>query len=588
MQNLTATCLIFLCKGSSFRRLRIAYDTPPPALLPLRQNLRRNCRAMFCMFTAYSIILLAWTALCFPLNLHAKDDVHSPKTTLPAESHRLRLAAPFQDNAVLQRDQPIAIWGLSVPGDSVTVEFFGQSKTTVAQDDSRWLLRLDPLPVLKQPHTLTAKSSKTGESLEVSNVVVGDVWLCSGQSNMLWSLMSTTTGAEEMAGADFPLVRGFTLRAQTAEEPAFDVPRGQWIVARSNTDDALQSPIRHLSGVAYHFAKKMFEETGVPIGFIQPAYGGTIIEAWLSPDALAESPYAKKIKGRWQAALERLPEGVVRYERDLAAWQEKVAAGETPAGREPRDPRGLNTERHRPGALYLGMIAPFVPYGVTGFLWYQGESNAARPGEYADLFPRLLRQFRADFGDHPFYFVQLANFDRVRGDPDGRSWAYLREAQAALLTEPDTGMAVTIDIGEADDVHPRNKAEVGQRLALHALRNGLGRDIPSDGPQFLSATPEEGAIRVHFKNSPELDLRSPDAPKAFEVAGGDGIFHPATAEVQDGNLLVSSEKVPTPIFVRYAWFNNPTAVLFSTTGLPAAPFRNDTQPPGEPQAEPEP
>jgi sialate O-acetylesterase len=223
------------------------------------------------------------------------------------------------------------------------------------------------------------------------------------------------------------------------------------------------------------------------------------------------------------------------------------------------------------------MIAPFIPYGITGFLWYQGESNASRSDEYADLFPRLLRQFRTDFGDHPFYFVQLANFDNVRKDVSGRQWAFLREAQSRLLDQPNTGMAVTIDVGDADDVHPRNKAEVGRRLALQVLRNQHAHKIEADGPRFEFATPENGAMRVNFHDSPQLDLRSPDAPKSFEVAGADGVFQPALATVEGATLLVASEKVPQPRFVRYAWFNNPTAVLFSKKGLPAAPFQSNKQ-----------
>ncbi len=496
-------------------------------------------------------------------------------SAIPEAGTDLELAVPFKDNAVLQRGKPVNVWGRSVAGDEVTVAFAEQSKSAVADEQGNWLLQLDAMDAQTTPGVLAAKSKATGKEIQVRNVVVGDVWLCSGQSNMQWSLMNTTTGAEEMASADYPLIRCFTLSANAAEQPAFEVPRGSWIVAQSKTTEALDSPIRHFSGVAYHFAKKVFEETGVPIGFIQPSFGGTMIEAWLGEAALASSPHSEKIQERWNKLLESIPAKVEEFEKAMAEWEKKIAAGEKPEGRKPQDPRGIATQRHRPAALYNGMIAPFIPYGITGFLWYQGESNAERPEEYADLFPRLLSQFRTDFGNHPFYFVQLANFDKVRADASGRRWAFLREAQSALLSHPNTGMAVTIDVGDPDDVHPQNKAAVGQRLALQALKNLHAKDVVPDGPRFESATPENGAIRVTFKGSPTLDLREAEAPRAFEIAGEDGVFHPARASVDGTALVIRSDKVPTPTTVRYAWFNNPTAVLFGSDGLPAAPFRSD-------------
>jgi len=513
----------------------------------------------------------------FSLMIMYADDANRQSAQEPLE-----LAVPFRDNAVLQRDKPVNVWGRAVPGDRIKVEFGGQEKFAVADEGGNWRLQLDAMSANSTPGRLSAVSGTTGRKLEIGNVVVGDVWFCSGQSNMLWSLRNTTKGAEEMATADYPLVRGFLVRSAVAEEPRFGGVEGGWVLAQSNTADANSSPIRHFSGVAYHFAKEMFKQTGVPVGFIQPSHGGTMIEAWMSREALASSPYHDNIQQRWTKLENTIPSLVARYEEALAEWearQKEGGAATQKNTRAPQDPRGVSIFRHRPSSLFNAMTAPFMPYTISGILWYQGESNAGRSVEYEDLFPRMIKQYREGFGqgDLPFYFVQIANFDRVRND-NGRSWAFLREAQASAVNLPATAMVVTIDIGEADDVHPRNKEEVGRRLSLHALHHLYGKEIVTNGPIFDSAMPRDGSLRISFRDSPELDLRVEDAPKAFEVAGADGVFHPARAIKEDKELVVSSDKVASPAFVRYAWFNNPTAVLFGSTGLPAAPFRSDQEP----------
>lgn len=487
-----------------------------------------------------------------------------------------QLATPFQDNAVLQRNQKVPIWGKSIPDDQVTVEFSGQEKSTAADSNGRWRLELDPMPPNTTAEILVASSAKTGKTLQIRNIVVGDVWLCSGQSNMVWSLMDSSTGAAEMASADYPLIRGFRVESLVSEQPADSIRGGNWVVAQSKTDNPAESPIRHFSGVAYHFAKALFEETGIPVGFIQSAYGGTIIEAWMAQDSVAASPFFPQIQERWEKLLGSMPERIANYEKSLEEYEKTLAAGEKPKGPRPRNPRGLETERHRPASLYNGMIAPMAPYALAGFLWYQGEADTGRPQEYEDLFPRLLRQFRKDFGDHPFYFVQLPNFSTHKNNPSGRQWAIFRETQAKLLEQDRTSMAVTIDVGDAMDIHPRNKADVGRRLALLALRDLGKSSIVSSGPVFEMAVPEGRLMRVKFKGAPELDLRTGEASAlSFEVAGAEGEFFPAVAVLDGNDLLVGSDKVPTPTAIRYAWFNNPSAILFCKNGLPAAPFRSD-------------
>jgi len=487
-------------------------------------------------------------------------------------------APPFSDHAVLQRDKPVNVWGRSVPGDEVTVAFAGQTKTAKTDATGRWMAVLDPMSASAVPATLTMTSKQTGAVAQAKNIVVGDVWFCSGQSNMLWSLMGTTNALETIAKADYPLIRGFKPGTGTAEQAAFEA-EGKWVVT-TPADELLKSPIRNFSGVAFYFARELHRATGVPVGIIQPALGGTIIEAWMSREALDASPHREKIDARWAEAEKGIPAAYERFTEELALWEKEAAEAQQTGAevrRRPADPQGISTMRHRPASLWNAMVAPFVPYSISGFLWYQGESNAQRPEEYRDLFPAMIRQWRQDFaqGDLPFYFVQIANF-RVKRDPSEETWAFLREAQIEGLREPNTAMAVTIDIGESDNVHPQNKLDVGKRLALHALNDLHGRDVVRDGPQFEAAESTGGTMRVRFAGNPELVLK--DVAGAFQIAGEDRKFHPAEATLDGSTLVVASKEVPAPLAVRYAWSNDPPVALFGISGLPAAPFRSDNWP----------
>jgi sialate O-acetylesterase len=378
----------------------------------------------------------------------------------------------------------------------------------------------------------------------------------------------------EIAAGDFPLIRQFKVPTVAADKPADDVA-GSW---------ALCTPasVGGFSAVAYFFARDLHQKLGVPIGIVNSSWGGTQIEAWLSEPALRADPAAKEIFARWDQRMAEYPQKMSDHAAAVANWEKEPAeakTGKTGKAKKraaPPKPEGP-ASRWIPGGLFNAMIAPLVPYAMRGVLWYQGEANGARHTEYASLFTALIKQWRADFGQPlPFYFVQLANFERGTG-VKGDEWAFQREAQAKALSLPNTGMAVTIDIGDPKDIHPKNKQDVGRRLALHARQQIFGEKIETDGPAFAQAIRDGAAMRVTFTHADGLRLEpaANDGRVSFEVAGENRKFVPAQARVEGNALVVSADTVQSPVAVRYAWRNSPDARLFNTAGLPAAPFRSD-------------
>ncbi|MBI5689350.1 MAG: sialate O-acetylesterase [Verrucomicrobia bacterium] len=481
----------------------------------------------------------------------------------------IALAPLFRDGAVLQRDRPIVVWGQAAAAEKVEVTFRRQTATVITRADGRWQVTLKAEPASPVPSELTASGANT---VTVRDVLVGDVWLCSGQSNMAMLVRNSADAEREMAAARFPLIRHFKVPTTVAGTPATEVG-GSWASCSPET-------VGSFSAVAYYFARELHQKNGVPIGLVNSSWGGTQIEGWISEPALRADPAWREIQARWEKTLADYPAAVQAHESQLAKWTADEAAAKAAGKRfaraKPRTPEGPGS-RWLPAGIYNGMIAPLVPFGLRGVIWYQGETNAARHAEYASLFTALIKQWRADFGpDLPFYFVQLANFEAQTGN-DGDTWAYLREAQARALKLPATGMAVTIDIGEPKDIHPKNKQEVGRRLALHARRQVLGERIETDGPIFLSAKRDGAAMRVSFSHATGLKLEpaKDDGRVSFEIAGADQKFVPAEARVDGQTLLVSAPSVTTPVAVRYAWRNSPDARLFNRAGLPAAPFRSD-------------
>ncbi|MGQ0614620.1 MAG: sialate O-acetylesterase [Planctomycetaceae bacterium] len=444
----------------------------------------------------------------------------------------VRLPGLFGEGMVLQRDTKLDVWGWADAGETVTVELAGESATVVAGKDGRWSATLGPFAAAADL-TLTVAGRNR---LEIANVAMGEVWICSGQSNMQWPV-SASEGAGEATGTD-PRLRLFTVPVRAADAPATDV-QGRW----SAVDE---TSVPGFSAVAYWFGRRLREDLGVPVGLIQSCLGGTPAEAWTSREALASDPLLQPI---------------------LASWAEG-AAGRNPA--------------HRPAGLFDGMIAPLAPYAMRGVLWYQGESNASRAEQYRVLFPALIRDWRRTWGrgDFPFLFVQLANFGARAAAPGESAWAELREAQRLALELPHTGMAVAIDIGDAKDIHPRNKREVARRLHLVARDVAYGGEgMVCSGPRYWDHQVEEDRIVVRLRDAGG-GLRASDglALRGFAVAGEDRVWRWAEARIDGFSVEVSHPELSRPLAVRYAWADNPDGNLGNAEGLPASPFRTDDWP----------
>ncbi len=473
------------------------------------------------------------------------------------------LAGLFQDNLVFQRDRPVPIWGRADPDEKVTVTFAGQEVTTLTPGDGRWIVYLEPLLTQREPGEMVVSGNNR---LTVRNILVGEVWLCSGQSNMAWSVKKSDRAQEEIAGANFPQIRVFTTARVVSEAPT-DVLNGAW-------EPASPSTVGDFTAVGYFFARDLHRKLGVPIGIVNSSWGGSPVEAWMSPAALASNPAFAVVSDRWRKTLEEYPEKKAAHEKAVEAWTAEAAAaqaaGQPFTRRKPFPPPGPG-HHHTPAGLFNAMINPVLPFGIRGVLWYQGEGNAVRPAEYHKLFAAMITYWRAHFGqgDFPFYWVQLANF-KTDGD-----WAGLREAQTETLSLPETGQALAIDIGNPDDIHPLNKQEVARRLALIAKAKVYG--IPGDysGPMFESAEREKNGIRVRFTHA-VTGLIARDRPlQSFELAGRDRVFRPARAVIEGDTVFVTSPEVKEPIEVRYAWSSSPVANLYNGAGLPATPFRSD-------------
>jgi sialate O-acetylesterase len=649
----------------------------------------------------------------------------------------MRLASLFSDHMVLQQGMVLPVWGWSEPGDEVTVRFrpgagsanAEQRATARAGGDGRWTVRLNPLKSCAVPARLEAVSGGSGRTAVAADALVGEVWLASGQSNMYWMVKDSNDAVAEMAAADWPAVRMFTVPNAVREKPLADAG-GVWAVSSP-------AAVGDFSAVAYFFGRELHRREGFPVGLINSSWGGTRVEAWTSRAALVEDELCREDVRGYETLLrsEERHREFARHQADPEAWlrshvaqdpgNEGLGRGwagadcddsawpemdlprpwqrggvpgngvvwfrrtvEVPAELAGRDlvlrlgacdkhdftyfngvqvgATGWETQqpwtvqriyrvpgrlvragrnaiavrvysyrniggmtgpahemrleppaggsgaavalagpwRHRvehnfgvilgtageptpipnqnsPYVLFDNMIEPLVPYAMRGVIWYQGESNTQSPENarlYRTRFPRLIRDWRRVWGgqDFPFLFVQLANYLPITpsGQPSG--WPELREAQLMALAEPKTAMAVTIDIGDPGDVHPKNKQEVGRRLALPALSRAYGRTVVYSGPLYRSHTVEGSSVRVQFDHvGGGLVARGGEEIRGFAVAGQDGGFEAAQAVIDGASVVVRAAGVEAPLAVRYAWADNPDCNLCNREGLPASPFRTD-------------
>lgn len=477
----------------------------------------------------------------------------------------------FADGMVLQRDIPVPVWGTADPGEQVTVTVAGQKKSTAAGADGKWMVKLDPMPA-GAPVSMTVTGRNT---VEFKDVLLGDVWVCSGQSNMQWTVRNSNDADKEIAAADFPQIRLCSVALDTAYEPK-PTAKVSWAVCSPKT-------VPTFSAVGYFFGRHLNRELNVPIGLINTSWGGTPAEAWTPEEELLAIPQLAKSVAYMKEYPQKLPEHVASWEKAYAKWQattrESTTQPASPALRAPTKPTLRN--QNLSSVLYNAMVHPLTPYGIKGAIWYQGEANAGRANQYPALLSSMITGWRKAWGqgDFPFLIVQLTSYmpnDTANlGNP---GWASLREAQWKVAqTVPNTGMACIIDIGDVKDIHPRNKQDVGKRLGLLAERMVYGRGVVASGPTFKSVEIQGGQMRIAFDHAePGLVVKG-EKPEGFILAGADGKWHVAEAKVDGTSVVVSSPGVPQPKFVRYGWSNSPACTLYNAAGLPAVPFRTDTQ-----------
>lgn len=648
-------------------------------------------------------------ALVLGLTCCATPHIARAQSTTQTQTDKPFVHALFTDNMVLQRNTAAAIWGWAQPNTQVTVRLDnGAAVSSTAASDGKWMAKIGTFGTAG-PHTVSVSGAAPDQKVLLKNVLFGDVWLCSGQSNMQMGLGGANNGQQEMAAANFPMIRFLTVPNVTSATPQSTL-NARWQVVSPQTAGSL-------TAVGYFFGRELHQQLKIPIGLIHSSWGGTIAEAWVSeaglramPDFVPQIDALKKtaadgaasnmtfqqqmtqwwqandpgVAGNWAAPATAtadwksmtlpavweqavLPDfdGLVWFRREVdipAAWagQElKLSLGpiddrdttfwngvpigatndfsmprnytipgaQVKAGRNVLAVRVLDTggtggiygdatamkisragdantvslagawtyQMAKPLAdlspvpaqlgsnpnvvtvLNNAMIAPLLPYGIKGAIWYQGESNASRAKQYQTLMPLLINDWRQQFGqgDFPFYIVQLANFMAKDTEPKNDAWPNLREAQT-LTTQrvPNTGMAVTIDIGEEKDIHPRNKQDVGKRLALSALAKTYGYNLEYSGPVYQAMKVEGNAIRLTLDHAKGLMAKG-DKPTGFAIAGQDQKWVWADARIDGQSIVVSSPQVTSPVAVRYAWSNNPDANLYNAAGLPAVPFRSD-------------
>ncbi len=463
-----------------------------------------------------------------------------------SQAEDLPLVSPlFGSDMVLQRDRKDPVWGWTTPGTEVTVALDGRKSTATAGADGKWMTTVGPGSA-GGSHTLVITGPT---SVTLSNIAFGDVWVCSGQSNMEIGIRNVKNAAEEIAKANYPGIRLFSVAKKTAGSSE-SIPVGRWDVCTPETVGA--GGWGGFTGAGYFFGRKLHEDLKVPIGLIHTSWGGTVAEAWVSPEALSMMPDFK------QAVTDA-------------------------RGRHDKETGNPNIST----VLYNGMIAPLVPFAIKGAIWYQGESNAGRAAQYRQLLPILIKDWRARFqsGDFPFYIVQLANFQALATQPGEDAWAELREAQTMTAESvPNTGIAVTIDVGDDKDIHPKDKQTVGTRLALVAEAQTYHKRVAYAGPTFKSMKRQGSGLLLTFDHADGGIKATGGSVLGFALAGADHQFHWATGKIVGANsILVTSDDVPDPTAVRYGWAINPPVSIYNGAGLPAVPFRSDRPVPSEPK-----
>jgi sialate O-acetylesterase len=489
----------------------------------------------------------------------------------PAFAAGLTVPAVFSDNMVVQQDMVVPVWGKGDAGDNITVTLDKYTAKSVVGQDGKWRCDL-PKMTAGGPFTMTI-AGKT--KIDIANVLIGEVWFCSGQSNMDFELSRVNNAGEEIKAANYPTLRLFTARQVVAGTPQDNVP-GKWIII--TPENAAK-----ITALGYFFGREIIKSRKVPVGLVQASCGWTPAESWMSREALMSDPDFHYIVKRWDDSA--APDAKAKYDQAMIEWK-TASDTATKDGKplpvkplKPADPNFI----HRASGLWNGSVFPLIPYAIRGAIWYQGETNEVRAHQYRKLFSTLITYWRKAWGigDFPFLFVQVASVLPPDPVPIESEWAELRESQAMALKLPNTGMAVTVDIGDEKDVHPKNKQDVGLRLGLVARAKVYGeKKLEYSGPQYKSMKVKNGQAVLSFDYIGKgLVVKGGEPLKGFYICGPDKKFVTAQAKISGKNVIVWSDAVKEPVSVRYAWANNPMGCnLFNKADLPAVPFRTDDWP----------
>jgi sialate O-acetylesterase len=541
-----------------------------------------------------------------------------------------KLPAIFGDNMVLQRGMKVPVYGWGEVGEQVQVDFMGKTYKTTTGADGKWLVKLGSYKA-GGPYTMNVKGKST--SLTYTNILIGDVWLASGQSNMEFGIQTEKHAAEAIPTATDNQIHFFYVPMNLSLQPVYDIaktsadsPNGKWFVG---TPELMANPKwawHGFSAIGFYFSQQIRKATGVPIGMIGSYRGGTPVQAWITAEGLAQSPaftkyvdYRQKLVDNFEANTATYPARQTAYRDSLKIWNAEVGTAyneiikkwnadviaakannqtqpirpkpSRPAPISPADPLGGYGS---PTSCFNGVIAPLVGYGIKGVIWYQGETNGDRLAdavEYKDLFPRMINDWRAKWGqgDFPFLFEQLPNFRQPAVTPSENNWPWVREGQQKTLALANTGMAVITDVGEVGDVHPTNKLIPGNRLALVARKQVYGEKVVASGPIYKSMKVDGNKIIISFNEINKglvaaglvgddvINTDSQDL-KGFGIAGADHKFVWAKATIQGNKVVITADGVTNPEAVRYNWADNPPGNLYNKDGLPARPFRTDDWP----------
>jgi sialate O-acetylesterase len=493
---------------------------------------------------------------------------------------QVRLPAVIGDHMVVQQDKPVVVWGWAGKNEPVKVLFNGQERKTVAGADGKWRVVFDPLKAGGTPLEMTVRGAKAPEVV-VKDILAGEVWLCSGQSNMEMSFTWLPYPAPDVLRAENPNMRLFFVPKRTADSPQEDVI-AKW-------EPCSPDSVRTFSMVAYYFGLELHKRLGVPVGLIDSSWGGTMIEPWTPPVGFAAVPEVKPLLDKQAAKYAEYRDTLAKT---LPAWEtwvreaKKALAAKAPLPLEPAAPRDPYDDPQAPTTLYNGMIHALTPFAIRGAIWYQGESNRNDGLFYEKKMEALIQGWRTvwGLGEFPFYYVQLAPYDYAydretpTGDiPDFLRLAYIWEAQRMALRIPNTGMAVITDICDLKDIHPTNKKDVGLRLSLWARAGTYGeKTLVHSGPLYRSMTVEDKLVRLAFDDVGSGLVTNDGQPlKWFEIAGDDHVFYKAEAEIAGDTVVVWSARVPAPKAVRFGWHQLAVPNLANKEGLPASPFRTD-------------